>query len=162
MANILEMRAINTSLITPKKVAVGDWIDVRASSIEHDGNIYCLEDYHDKGWLPPCNEPFKINLGFSLKMTEGYEGWLLPRSSSFKTWGFITTNSMGIIDNSYCGNDDELGLCCYCLKPNQPIRFMDRVGQFRIMPSQGEVVIIEVLQQSAKTNRGGFGSTGTK
>ena len=49
--------------------------------------------------------PFNI----SMKMPDGYEGHIVPRSSTCKNWGLLMANSMGIIENDYCGDDDVWG-----------------------------------------------------
>ena len=75
----------NSDLKKIEKIEIGDWIDLRAA-----------EDVELKAG------DFKIiSLGVSMKLPEGYEAHIVPRSSTFKTWGVIQTNSMGIIDNSY-------------------------------------------------------------
>ena len=71
----------------------GDWIDLRAAKrYELKKGDFAL-----------------IDLGVSIKLPDGYEAHLCPRSSTFKKWGIIQTNSMGIIDNSYSGDDDIFG-----------------------------------------------------
>ncbi len=74
-----------------QKINIGDWIDLRAS-----------EDIELK------NGEFKmIPLGVSMQLPKGYEALVVPRSSTFKNFGIISANSIGVIDNSYCGDDDE-------------------------------------------------------
>ena len=83
----------------------------------------------------------------------------------FKTWGIIKTNSFGIIDNSYSGDNDQWMLPVICIHPKDNngslIKAGDKICQFRIIESMPEVNIIEVNKLD-DTNRGGFGSTGTK
>ena len=106
-----------------------------------------------------------------MKLPEGYEAHVLPRSSTFKKWGVIQTNSMGVIDNSYSGTNDIWRFPALCLNPidslytngrmtpGSSIRKGDRICQFRIMPIQPTIEFeeVEVLDE---TDRGGFGSTG--
>lgn len=122
----------------------GDWIDLRSA-----------EAYH----LYP-NKFYLLNLGISVKLPEGYEAHIVPRSSTFKTWGLIQTNGVGIIDNSYCGENDIWMMPVITTKIAN-INVNDRICQFRIykkMPDSIKIIPVEYLSDN---NRGGFGSTGT-
>ena len=101
-----------------------------------------------------------IPLGFAMELPLGYEAHILPRSSTFKNFGIIQTNSMGIIDNSYSGNDDFWFFPAYALR-NTEIEKGDRICQFRIV-RQMETVKIEFVKELQNSNRGGHGSTGIK
>lgn len=101
-----------------------------------------------------------INLGFSMKLPDGYEAHVLPRSSTFKNFGIIQTNSMGIIDNSYSGNGDYWMYPVFALK-DTIIKKGDRICQFRIVKNMEKINIKEV-EFLDDFNRGGFGSTGVK
>ena len=131
-----------------EKIAIGDWIDLRAA-----------EDV----FISPGE--FKlISLGISMKLPEGYEAHIVPRSSTFKHWGIIQTNHMGIIDNSYSGTNDIWKFPAYCLKATNgklstKIEKGDRICQFRIMKKQPEIEFDEVLFLD-EVDRGGFGSSG--
>ena len=100
---------------------------------------------------------------------EGYEAHVVPRSSTFKTWGIIQTNHIGIIDNSYCGDNDQWFYPAYCLEPknfidNQYgtlIRKGDKIAQFRIIEVQPKLEF-EKVELLGNKDRGGFGSTGSK
>lgn len=119
-----------------------DWIDLRAS-----------EDVVLK------TGDFKlIPLGIAMKLPDGYEGHLVPRSSSFKNWGIIQTNGVGIIDNSYCGNDDMWRMPVYATR-DTVIHKGDRVAQFRIVENQPRIEFLQVESLNG-VNRSGFGSTG--
>lgn len=125
-----------------KKNPLGDWIDLRAA-----------EDVKLK------TGDFKIiSLGISMKLPKGYEAHIVPRSSTFKNWGIIQTNHMGVIDNSYCGDRDIWGMPVYAVRDTE-IKRGDRICQFRIVKKQPKSKIVEA-QNLAETNRGGFGSTG--
>lgn len=125
-----------------EKLPVGDWIDLRsAERVDMD-----------------AGESKIISLGVSMKLPEGYEAHILPRSSTFKKWGIQMTCSMGIIDESYCGERDIWGFPALAFRPTTIFKG-DRICQFRIMPQMPEVMFIEVDSLSDK-NRGGFGSTG--
>lgn len=123
-------------------IAVGDWIDLRSRV-----NVNAR-----------AGETVLIALGVSMKLPDGYEAHVLPRSSSFKKYGFIQTNGMGIIDNSYSGNEDEWMLPVYFLRSGE-IKKGDRIAQFRIVPRMEGVYFTTVTELPDKS-RGGFGSTG--
>lgn len=125
-----------------EKLPVGDWIDLRsAETVIMEPNQFRI-----------------ISLGVSMKLPDGYEAHILPRSSTFKKWGILMTCSMGIIDESYCGERDIWGFPALAFRPTT-IYKGDRICQFRIMPKMPEVQFKEVDSLSDK-NRGGFGSTG--
>ena len=127
-----------------EKITVGDWIDLRAAdTIEMKAGEFKL-----------------ISLGISMKLPEGYEAHVAPRSSTFKKWGIIQVNSIGIIDNSYCG-DQDIWMCPVLAMRDTIIYEGDRICQFRIVKKQPEVEFVEV-EKLSDTNRGGFGSTGKK
>jgi dUTP pyrophosphatase len=91
-------------------------------------------------------------------LPKGYEAHVVPRSSTFKNYGVIQTNSIGIIDNSYCGDKDEWRMPVYSTK-DTIININDRICQFRIVKNQEKFSFLEV-KDLKQTNRGGFGSTG--
>ena len=119
-----------------------DWIDLRAS-----------EDVVLK------KGEFKlIPLGIAMKLPEGYEAHVVPRSSTFKNFGIIQTNSFGVIDNSYCGDDDMWHFPALAIRDTE-IHKNDRICQFRIMKNQ-PVIEFDEVEHLESGNRGGFGSTG--
>ena len=120
-----------------------DWIDLHAA-----------EDVDMK-----AGEFRLIPLGVAIELPEGYEAHVVPRSSTFKTWGLLQTNSMGVIDESYCGDNDEWKLPVYATR-DTVVEFGDRVCQFRIMAHQ-PAIRFEERAHLEGTDRGGFGSTGT-
>lgn len=119
-----------------------NWIDLRASKTM----------FIEKG------NPAMIPLGVSMKLPEGYEAHIVPRSSTFKHYGLIQTNHMGVIDNSYSGTNDVWHMPVLATR-NVTIQENDRICQFRIMKIQPEIQFEEVEELDA-TDRGGFGSTG--
>ncbi|MGN7324903.1 dUTP diphosphatase [Bacillus altitudinis] len=126
------------------KIEKGDWIDLRAA-----------ED------VVMGKEEFKlIPLGVAMELPEGYEAHVVPRSSTFKHFGIIQTNSMGVIDESYKGDNDFWFFPAYALRDTQ-IKKGERICQFRIMEKMSEVELIEV-DHLGNDDRGGHGSTGTK
>ena len=99
-----------------------------------------------------------ISLGVSMELPKGYEAHVVPRSSTFKTWGILQTNSIGIIDESYCGDNDIWKMPVYATR-DTTIHKNDRICQFRIMKHQPTIEFEEVDKLDG-SDRGGFGSTG--
>ena len=119
-----------------------DWIDLRsAEDVELKSGEFRL-----------------IRLGVAMKLPEGYEAHIVPRSSTYKNFGVIQTNHMGVIDGSYCGNDDEWRFPAYAIRDTH-IRINDRICQFRIMKNQ-PTIEFETVERLDGENRGGFGTTG--
>lgn len=119
-----------------------DWIDLRASEeVPLKAGEFCL-----------------IPLGVAMELPEGYEAHVVPRSSTFKNYGIIQTNSCGIIDGTYCGDDDMWRMPVYAVR-DTVIHVNDRICQFRIFENQPKITFDEVESLGNK-NRGGFGSTG--
>lgn len=139
----IKIKYLDNSIERLSKIEKGDWIDLRsAETVElKKGNHYL------------------IHLGVAMEIPQGYEAHVLPRSSSFKKWGFLETNSMGIIDNSYKGDDDWWFMSVYATR-DEVINKNDRIGQFRIMEKMPSVEF-EVVEILGNENRGGHGSTGT-
>lgn len=101
-----------------------------------------------------------INLGVAMELPDGYEAHVVPRSSTFKKYGIIQCNHMGVIDNSYCGDDDWWRFPALAMRKTT-IYKGDRICQFRIEKKQPQLIFEEVDLLGNK-NRGGFGSTGVK
>lgn len=121
-----------------------DWYDLRAAeTVEMRAGDYKL-----------------ISLGVSMKLPEGYEAHVAPRSSTFKNFGVLQTNSFGIIDNSYSGTNDIWRFPALAMR-DTVIHEGDRICQFRIMKKQPKIEFIEVNELD-ETDRGGIGSTGTR
>ena len=99
-----------------------------------------------------------IPLGFAAKLPAGYEANIVPRSSTFKRWGIIQTNHFAVIDETYCGNDDEWGYPVYATR-DITIPAGTRLCQFRINKKQPDLIFEEVDSLSDES-RGGFGSSG--
>lgn len=119
-----------------------NWIDLRAAA-----DVELLEGQF--GLIP---------LGVAMKLPDGYEAHIVPRSSTFKKFGIIQTNHCGIIDNSYSGDNDQWMFPAYALR-DTVIHKNDRICQFRIVKNQPTIVFDEVSHLDA-LDRGGFGSTG--
>lgn len=121
-----------------------DWIDLRSA-----------EDVDLKE-----GEFHLIPLGVAMEIPEGYEAHVVPRSSTFKNFGIIQANHMGIIDHSYCGDNDQWFVPVIAMRDTH-IGFNDRICQFRIMENQ-PTIVFEECEHLEGADRGGFGSTGTK
>ena len=121
-----------------------DWMDLRAA----EDAVMKAGDFR------------LIPLGIAMELPEGYEAHVVPRSSTFKNFGLIQTNSMGVIDESYCGDNDWWYWPAYALRDTE-IKKGDRICQFRIMEHQPAFDFIEVDRLTGE-DRGGFGSTGTR
>ncbi len=138
------VRYAEPDMIPMEQKIGGDWIDLRSAE-----NVSLK-----KG-------EFKlISLGFAMKLPDGYEAHVVPRSSTFKNFGIIQTNHMGVIDNSYSGNEDIWHFPAYALRDTE-IHKNDRICQFRIVRNQPKIVF-ETVDKLSDTNRGGIGSTGIK
>ena len=138
----IKIKYHNPDLAKIEKIEVGDWIDLRAAeNVKLSAGEFKL-----------------INLGISMKLPEGYEAHVVPRSSTFKTWGILQTNSMGIIDNSYSGTNDIWRFPAYAIRDTE-IKTNDRICQFRIVKKQPDIEFVKV-DKLEDPDRGGFGSTG--
>lgn len=134
-----------------KPIQHGDWVDLRAA----------------QSMFLPAKKMTMIPLGVAMKLPEGYEAIVAPRSSTFKNYGIIMTNSIGVIDENYCGPNDEWHFPAYVLEPKTiengklgtRINAGDRICQFRIQKCQGTLAF-EVVDRLEDPDRGGFGSTG--
>jgi dUTP pyrophosphatase len=113
-----------------------------------------------------------LDLGVSMKLPEGFEAYILPRSSTFKNYKLLQTNSMGVVDNAYSGNEDIYKFPVLCMTKEVTIPAGTRICQFRITLSQGATVMqklkwlfsdgveLEVVSSLDSVSRGGFGSSG--
>lgn len=125
-----------------ESLEIGNWIDLRAAeTVEMEAGEFKL-----------------ISLGVSMKLPEGYEAHLAPRSSTFKKWGITQVNSFGVIDNSYSGTNDIWKIPVRADR-DTTIYEGDRICQFRIVPIQPKIKFIEV-EELDPVDRQGFGSTG--
>ena len=125
-----------------KKIVTGDWIDLRAAEdVEMKPGDFRL-----------------ISLGVSMKLPYGYEAHVVPRSSTYKNFGIIQANHVGVIDNSYCGNNDIWKFPAIAMR-STIIHKNDRICQFRIVEKQPSLYF-ETIEHLDGKDRGGFGSTG--
>ena len=121
-----------------------DWIDLRSAE-----TVVLL-----------AGETALIPLGVAMQLPEGHEAHVVPRSSTFKNYGIIQTNSMGVIDERYCGDNDEWKMPVLAMR-NGIIHKHDRICQFRTMEKMKNVSLEEV-EILCNEDRNGFGSTGNK
>ena len=121
-----------------------DWIDLRSS-----GDVSLKK-----------GEFALIPLGIGMELPEGYEAHIVPRSSTFKNFGIIQTNHMGVIDNSYCGDNDQWYFPALAVRDTE-IKTGDRICQFRIIENQ-PAITFEECEHLKGSDRGGFGSTGVR
>ena len=119
-----------------------DWIDLRASEeVTLKQGEFAL-----------------VPLGVAMELPKGYEAHIVPRSSTYKNFGVIQANHCGVVDGSYCGDNDMWRMPVIAMRDTQ-IHVNDRICQFRIMKNQPEILFEEVEHWEGK-DRGGFGTTG--
>ena len=119
-----------------------DWID-----------LYIAEDTELK-----AGEFKLIPLGVAMQLPNNYEAIVAPRSSTFKKYGILQANSLGIIDNTYSGPNDQWMFPAYATR-DVKVNKGDRLCQFRILRNQPKIVFTK-SDLEHNVNRDGFGSTG--
>lgn len=140
----IKIKYLNDSLERISKIEQGDWIDLRAAeTVELKQGEFKL-----------------IPLGVAMELPRGFEAHVVPRSSTFKNFGIIETNSMGVVDESYKGDNDFWFFPAYALR-DTAIKKGERICQFRIMKKMPKVELVEV-EHLGNPDRHGHGSTGTK
>lgn len=173
----IKVKRINKNIVFPSIIDKGDWVDLRsaetvylnapqASTLKRHTVNGVEESHRDVSF-----DSKLIKLGVAMQLPKGFEAVVLPRSSTYKILGIILGNMQGVIDNSYCGNNDEWRFNAIAFK-DTVIYEGDRICQFRIQLSQkatfwqklkwllsSGIEIIEVDNLS-DLNRGGIGTTG--
>jgi dUTP pyrophosphatase len=138
----IKIKYHNPNIPKLAKIQQGDLIDLYASeTVELKQGEYKL-----------------ISLGVSMKLPEGYKAQIYPRSSTFKTWGILQTNSVGQIDNSYSGTNDIWKYPVYATR-DTVINMGDKICQFEVVPIMPMIRFQEVDKLNSD-DRNGFGSTG--
>ena len=138
----LRIKYFDKNIEKLKKTEKGDWIDLRSAiDISLKKGDFAL-----------------IPLGVGMVLPDGYEAHIVPRSSTFKNWKIIQTNSVGIIDNSYSGENDQWMMPVYAVEDTK-IKKNDRICQFRILEKM-PVLEIQEVEHLNDVSRRGFGSTG--
>lgn len=138
----IEIKYFDADIERIEKIDVGDWIDLRAA----EDVVFYSGEYK------------AIPLGVAMKLPDGYEAIVAPRSSTFKKHGIVMANSIGIIDESYCGDNDEWHFPAYAVRGGR-IKKNERICQFRIIKHQPPLIFLEV-ESLSNNSRGGMGSTG--
>lgn len=139
----IKVKYFTDSIEPLAQVPGSDWVDLRAA-----------EDVVMK-----AGEFRLIPLGIAVALPEGYEAHVVPRSSTFKNYGLLQTNSMGVVDGSYCGDGDQWRWPAYATRDVEIPR-NTRLCQFRIVENQPSLTFTTV-ERLEGSDRGGFGSTGT-
>lgn len=141
---VIQIKYFDNEIEPIGKISVGDWIDLRcAETVRLVRGEYRL-----------------LRLGVGMILPYGYEAHVLPRSSTPSKFGIILANSMGVIDNSYSGDDDEWKFPAVALW-DTTIHKGDRIAQFRIVRNQPPIEL-QVVEHLNTISRGGIGSTGTR
>lgn len=139
---ILKIKYHDPELIKIEQVENSSWIDLRsAETVE-------LKQGENK----------MISLGVSIKVPNGWEGNIVPRSSTFKNYGLIQVNSFGVVESNYAGNNDIWRMWVYATR-DCVVNKNDRICQFRITEKQPKLNIVDV-DDMMEIDRMGFGSTG--
>lgn len=151
----------------------GDWFDLKVrcnvymdqpqAGTQYTKGVYKYRDVtFTSGILP---------LGIAMKLPKGYEAIVLPRSSTFKKYNILQSNSAGVIDYAYAGNTDEWGFPVTAMGSVEIPQYT-RVCQFRIQLSQkatiwqkikwlfSNKIKFEYVDDLNTEARGGFGTTG--
>ena len=140
----IKIKYFDKTLPKIEKMKIGDWVDLRsAERVEMKQGEYKL-----------------LKLGVGMEIPRGYEAWVVPRSSTPKQFGIIMANSIGIIDNSYNGDEDQWRFPAIAIR-DTVIEKGDRICQFRIMVNQPKFFFEEV-EHLNEVNRGGIGSSGKR
>ena len=142
MSEIIRIKYFDKELPRLQKIEKGDWIDLRSAA-----------DVHLKK-----GEFTLVPLGVAMELPDGYEAHIAPRGSTYKNFFTVQTNSIGIVDNSYRGDNDEWFVPVFATRETF-IAKGDRICQFRIVQKQPEIDFIEV-ETLGNPDRGGNGSTG--
>lgn len=142
MSKTIKIKYFTDKIDKIQKIDKGDWIDLRsAKTVELKAGEFKL-----------------IPLGIAMELPNGYEAHVVPRSSTYKNFGIIQTNHQAVIDESYCGDNDQWYYPAYALR-DTIINENDRICQFRIVEKQPEIFFEEVVSLENE-DRGGIGSTG--
>lgn len=140
--HVIKIKYFTEEIEKIQKFDCGDWIDLRAAKeMEFKAGEFKL-----------------IPLGVAMQLPNGYEAHIVPRSSTYKNFGIIQTNHQAVIDESYCGDNDQWFYPAYALR-DTVIHVNDRICQFRIMKKQPSIIFEECAVLNNE-DRGGIGSTG--
>ena len=144
----LEVKYHDEKMPKLEVLSVGDFVD-----------LVVVPDMGKKEFIILHSGEYRLlSLGVSIKLPINHHAEVVPRSSTFKRYGILQTNSVGIIDNSYCGDDDVWRFPAYATR-DVAIPAYSRIAQFRVVRNMPRLEIAEV-ESLGFLNRGGFGSTG--
>ena len=159
---MIKVKYLDKDITKLEKTEKGDLIDLRVSWIDINGyriNNKLFKEtpeiYYERGDI------ITIGFGVAMELPKGFKANVYPRSSSFKNYGLILTNSVGQIDNTYCGDDDEWKGMFVALR-NGKISYNDRLLQFDISPVYLNEHKLQEVESLGNENRGGYGTTGVK
>ncbi len=144
MIEKIKIKYLDPHILPVKEFVGGDWVDLRSRVT----------------LKIKAGEYVEIPLGVAMELPSGYEAHIVPRSSTFRNYGILMTNGVGIVDESYCGDTDEWHFPAYATR-DCVINANDRICQFRITKHQPGLSFETVLSLD-NPNRGGLGSTGTR
>lgn len=151
----LQVRYIDKNITPLIKIDGGDLIDLRVSTVKKNGEKVSFPCKYKAG------DVLFFGLGFAMKMPPNKKANVYPRSGMFKNYGFLLTNSVGQIDNSYCGSEDEWKAMVWCTRDGE-INYNDRILQFEVVDRVMENVEFEIVDKLEDDCRGGYSSTGVK
>lgn len=159
----IKIRKLRESAKLPKHVGGNTkscWMDLYASKIEvipEYGQPRVITEHGDTIDYN-AGDVIVVKFGVAMELPEGYEGYIVPRSSTFKNFGLLLTNSHGVIDEAYAGDTDEwMGM--FLATRDGSINIGDRPAQFRIQEKMPDINFIEV-DKLENSNRGGYGTSG--
>lgn len=147
----IKVKKVNENFKGFKILEQGDWIDLAVCGFMQK-DVNRLEYWE--------GATVSIDFGFAMELPKGYEATILPRSSTFEKYGLVLTNSMGLIDNSYNGDNDVWRGKFFALKSGS-LEIGDRIAQFRIQEKM-EKPVFEYVEHLGNEDRGGYGQTGRK
>ena len=160
--------SVKVTTISPKEIYLSEVINGVTMKIRYHREKYpalpevkkmgnFIDLYSAEQYTLKKGEFALINLGISIELPEGYWAQIVPRSSTYKKYKVIQTNSFGVIDSEYCGDDDIVMLPVYATE-DTVIPANERICQFTIY--RDTKFDIEEVDKLEGPNRGGFGSTG--
>lgn len=175
----IKVKRINKNLFLPTVIEKGEWIDLYASEdiVLKAPQAETLKkrtvDGNREGYRNVTFDSCLIGLGVAMQLPKGFEAVVLPRSSTFRNFGVILANSQGVIDNTYCGDNDEWKFNAVAFR-DTCINEGDRICQFRIQLSQKATMWQKIkwmlcsgirmrqVDNLDNPDRHGLGSTGVK
>ena len=151
----------------------GEWIDLKSAKTVKLGAPHATTLSGNRTKRTVEFSPVLLPLGIGMRLPKGYEAVLLPRSSTFKYYGSIVSNSQGVIDSTYCGPEDEWKLPLLPILEGE-VKEGEKICQFRIQLSQkatiwqkikwlfNNKIKFEFVSEYSNEveSRGGFGTTG--